>query len=44
MADVVPTIILDTNIMFSALRSSLGASHRLVELIESDLFEIGLTR
>src|SRR5262245_52213986 len=38
-----PTLILDTNVVVSALRSSFGASHRLLQLIDQGLFEIGLT-
>jgi|SRR5688572_6793135 len=39
----VPTLILDTNVVVSALRSSLGASHRLIQLLDEGAFEIGLT-
>lgn len=39
----VPTLILDTNVIVSALRSSRGASYRLVQLLDQGVFEIGLT-
>src|SRR5579872_2490767 len=39
----VPTLILDTNVLVSGLRSSLGASHRLLQLVDQGLFEVGLT-
>jgi predicted nucleic acid-binding protein len=39
----VPILILDTNVIVSSLRSSLGASYRLVNLIDRGVFEIGLT-
>ena len=38
-----PILILDTNVVVSALRSSTGASHRLFQLVDGDLFEVGLT-
>jgi predicted nucleic acid-binding protein len=39
----VPVLTLDTNVVVSALRSSLGASHRLMELIGEGGFESGIT-
>jgi predicted nucleic acid-binding protein len=39
----VPVLTLDTNLIVSALRSSLGASHRLMELVGEGRFEIGIT-
>ncbi|HET6528298.1 MAG TPA: putative toxin-antitoxin system toxin component, PIN family [Balneolaceae bacterium] len=36
-------IILDTNVVYSALRSKLGASYRLLSLLNSDKFEINLS-
>lgn len=36
-------IILDTNILFTALRSDLGASFKLISLIPSDLFKISVS-
>ena len=36
-------IILDTNILFMALRSDLGASFKLLSLIPSDLFELAVS-
>ncbi len=36
-------IILDTNVLFSALRSQLGASFRLLSLIEDSRFQINLS-
>lgn len=38
-----PVLILDTNLIVSALRSSVGASHRLLELVGEGRFEIGIT-
>src|SRR5437879_4420124 len=38
-----PILTLDTNLIVSALRSSLGASHRLMEMVGEGLFEIGIT-
>jgi hypothetical protein len=38
-----PTLVLDTNVVVSALRSSAGASHRLIQLVDQGLFEVGLT-
>jgi putative PIN family toxin of toxin-antitoxin system len=38
-----PILVLDTNVVVSALRSSTGASHKLIQLIDQGLFEIGLT-
>jgi len=38
-----PVLTLDTNLIVSALRSSLGASHRLMELVGEGRFEIGIT-
>jgi putative PIN family toxin of toxin-antitoxin system len=37
---VVPRIVLDTNVLLSALRSQLGASYRLVSLVGEGLFDI----
>src|SRR5262245_46664083 len=37
------TLTLDTNVVVSALRSSLGASYRIMELVGEGLFEIGIT-
>ena len=39
----VPIVTIDTSVIVSALRSSLGASYRLLELIGEGKFEIGLT-
>jgi len=36
-------IVLDTNIIYSALRSNRGASYRLLSLLESPKFEINLS-
>jgi putative PIN family toxin of toxin-antitoxin system len=36
-------VVLDTNVVVSALRSKRGASHRLLWLIDSDKFEINLS-
>src|SRR5262249_45710170 len=38
-----PTLTLDTNVVVSALRSSLGTSHRIMELVGEGVFEIGIT-
>jgi putative PIN family toxin of toxin-antitoxin system len=38
-----PILVLDTNVLVSALRSSTGASHRLIQLVDSGLFVIGVT-
>src|SRR5207237_2811024 len=38
-----PVLTLDTNLVVSALRSSQGASHRLMELVGEGRFEIGIT-
>jgi predicted nucleic acid-binding protein len=38
-----PILVLDTNVLVSALRSSAGASHRLVRLVDQGLFEVGVT-
>jgi predicted nucleic acid-binding protein len=38
-----PTLTLDTNVVVSALRSSLGASYRIMELVGEGQFEIGIT-
>jgi predicted nucleic acid-binding protein len=38
-----PTLTLDKNVVVSALRSSLGASYRIMELVGEGLFEIGIT-
>ena len=38
-----PVLTLDTNLIVSALRSSLGASYRLMELVGEGRFEIGVT-
>ncbi len=37
---VLPKIVIDSNVFISALRSSLGASHRLLSLIGTGRFEI----
>lgn len=37
-----PQIVLDTNVLVAALRSKRGASHRLLQLIDADKFEINL--
>jgi putative PIN family toxin of toxin-antitoxin system len=37
------TLVLDTNVVVSALRSSAGASHRLLQLVDQGLFQVGLT-
>jgi predicted nucleic acid-binding protein len=39
----VPVVTLDTNLIVSAFRSSLGASFRLIELVDTGRFEVGLT-
>lgn len=39
----IPTLVLDTNVLVSAFRSSLGASFKLVQLIDQGLFQLGLT-
>lgn len=39
----IPMLILDTNVIVSSFRSSLGASFRMIELIGKGRFEIGLT-
>ena len=36
-------IILDTNILFTALRSDLGASFKLISIIPSDLFSLSVS-
>jgi len=36
-------IVLDTNIIYSALRSKRGASYRLLSLLDSAKFEINLS-
>ena len=36
-------IILDTNILFTALRSDLGASFKLISMIPSDLFNLSVS-
>lgn len=38
-----PTVVIDTNVLVSALRSSAGASHRLIQLVDEGELEIGLT-
>ena len=38
-----PKIILDTNILFTALRSDIGASFKLISLIPSDLFNLSVS-
>jgi len=40
---MLPTLILDTNILVAGLRSSLGASHALLQLVGQTQFNIGLT-
>jgi predicted nucleic acid-binding protein len=40
---MVPTLILDTNVLVAGLRSSLGASHALLRLVGSERFTLGLT-
>lgn len=37
------TVTLDTNLVVSAFRSSLGASYRMMQLVEQGRLEIGLT-
>lgn len=39
----VPQIVLDTNVLVSALRSRLGASHQLLQLVDSGKFELNLS-
>ena len=39
----IPILLLDTNVVVSGLRSSAGASHRLLQLVDQGLFELGLT-
>ena len=38
-----PTLILDTNVLVAALRSSLGASHELLHRVGTGQFDIGVT-
>jgi predicted nucleic acid-binding protein len=38
-----PTLILDTSVLIAGLRSALGASFALLDLVGSDRFTIGLT-
>ena len=38
-----PQIVIDTNVFVSSLRSSRGASHRLLRLIDSGEFEINIS-
>jgi putative PIN family toxin of toxin-antitoxin system len=38
-----PQIVIDTNVLFSALRSQLGASHHLLLLVDSGKFEVNLS-
>ena len=38
-----PNIVLDTNVLVSALKSSRGASYRLLSLVEHDLFTVHLS-
>lgn len=38
-----PTLILDTNVLVAGLRSSLGASHALLRLVDHGSFTLGLT-
>ena len=38
-----PSLVLDTNVIVSSLRSSLGASYRIVNLIDQGAFDLGLT-
>jgi predicted nucleic acid-binding protein len=38
-----PQIVLDTNVVVAALRSRLGASHRLLRLVGTGKFDINLT-
>ena len=38
-----PRIVLDTNVLVAALRSSLGASHLLLQLVGTDRFDLILT-
>lgn len=38
-----PKIVIDTNVFVAALRSSRGASHRLLRLIDSGKFEINIS-
>ena len=42
-ATIDPQIIIDTNVLLSALRSQLGASFRLLSLIEDNRFETNLS-
>ena len=39
----IPQIIIDRNVIIAALRSSRGASHRLLRLIDSGKFEINIS-
>lgn len=39
----IPQIVLDTNVLISALRSQLGASHKLLLLVDSGKFELNLS-
>ncbi|MCC6123805.1 MAG: putative toxin-antitoxin system toxin component, PIN family [Pirellulales bacterium] len=39
----VPQIVIDTNVLVSALRSRRGASHKLLGLIENGIFQINLS-
>lgn len=38
-----PRIVLDTNVLVSAVRSNRGASFRLLELVDSELFEFSIS-
>jgi predicted nucleic acid-binding protein len=40
---MIPTLILDTSVLIAGLRSSLGASFALLDLVGSGRFTIGLT-
>ncbi|MCX6043495.1 MAG: putative toxin-antitoxin system toxin component, PIN family [Chloroflexi bacterium] len=43
MNDRLPQIVIDTNVIYSALRSSRGASYQLIKLIGKEKFKINLS-
>lgn len=40
---MVPTVVFDTNVLVAGLRSKSGSSHRLLQSVGGDRFEVGLT-
>ncbi|MCB0064488.1 MAG: putative toxin-antitoxin system toxin component, PIN family [Caldilineaceae bacterium] len=40
---IIPSVVIDTNILVTALRSNRGASYKLVSLIGTGLFEVNLS-